>query len=56
MVWHAVYHVVLFLENTELLCQAIGDEVGYHDIYFFSKIFKKAIGVPSAIYRRREKK
>lgn len=39
------------LETTDLPCQTIADEVGYSDIFFFSKIFKKAVGVPPTAYR-----
>jgi AraC-like DNA-binding protein len=43
------------LDNTSLSCQTIADEVGYQDIFFFSKFFKKVVGVSPTIYRNQNK-
>lgn len=39
------------LENSELPISNIADEVGYPDSYYFSRLFKKYVGLPPSDYR-----
>lgn len=41
------------LNNTDKKIQDIANEVGYKDIYYFTKTFKKEIGVSPTKYRKR---
>lgn len=38
--------------ESDLPIKAIADELGYRDVYFFSRQFKQHVGVSPAIYRR----
>jgi len=40
------------LGETELPLKTIADRLGYRDVYFFSRQFRKLSGVPPAAYRR----
>ena len=40
------------LGETDLPIKAIAQRLGYNDVYFFSRQFKKFAGVPPALYRR----
>lgn len=42
----------LILENTDVKIAAIAYQCGYHDVSYFSRIFKKRTGVTPATYRR----
>ena len=40
------------LINTDKKIKDISNEVGYKDIYYFTKVFKKEIGVSPSEYRK----
>ena len=40
------------LGETDLPIKSIAQGLGYNDVYFFSRQFKKFAGVPPALYRR----
>lgn len=40
-----------FLENTDLQISEISEKVGYDDFYYFSKLFKKRVGVSPSRFR-----
>ncbi len=44
------------LTNTDLSVKAIARQVGMHDAYYFSRIFKKIIGIAPGHYRYRDGK
>jgi two-component system response regulator YesN len=46
-----VRHACELLKNSNLPIQRVGERVGYHDAYYFSKIFKKIIGKTPREYR-----
>lgn len=39
------------LKDTSLSIQKISEEVGYHDTAYFSKIFKKSLGMTPSRFR-----
>ncbi len=41
------------LETTELSVEAVADEVGYGDASFFSRLFRRNVGLTPAQYRKR---
>jgi len=41
------------LERTELSVEAVANEVGYEDASFFSRLFRRRVGLTPAQYRRR---
>lgn len=41
------------LERSELPIEAIANEVGYEDAGFFSRLFRRQVGVTPAAYRKR---
>ena len=43
------------MDNTNLSIRQISENVGYSDQYFFSRLFKKHMGISPAGYRNREK-
>jgi two-component system response regulator YesN len=47
-----VRHACELLKNSNLPIQRVGERVGYHDAYYFSKIFKKIVGKTPREYRR----
>lgn len=49
-------HACSLLNGTDIAIGIIGDSVGYPDKHFFSKTFKKHIGVSPLEYRRRNEK
>ncbi|HKK62961.1 MAG TPA: AraC family transcriptional regulator, partial [Bacteroidales bacterium] len=44
-----------YLDNTSLRIQEIALKVGYEDQYYFSRLFKKLMGIPPSEYRKKEK-
>lgn len=40
-----------FLENTDLQISEISEKVGYEDFYYFSKLFKKRVGISPRKFR-----
>lgn len=42
------------LAETDLTVSEIADTIGYSDVYYFSKIFKKTVGVPPTKFRNQE--
>lgn len=42
------------LINTDLSIKAIAEKVGYSDISYFSKVFKRQVGCSPLQYRKRE--
>jgi two-component system, response regulator YesN len=46
-----VRHACELLKNSNLPIQRVGERVGYHDAYYFSKIFKKMVGKTPREYR-----
>lgn len=40
------------LGDTDLPIKAIAEQLGYRDIYFFTRQFRQTVGVPPAAYRR----
>ena len=40
------------LGETDLPIKSIAQQLGYKDVYFFSRQFKRFAGVPPALYRR----
>lgn len=45
-----------FLDSTEMAIGDISNKVGYNDIYYFSRLFKKRTGTSPSIYRRNHMK
>lgn len=46
---------LLLLQEGDLTIAEIGDKVGWPDQFYFSKIFKSAIGMPPSVYRLQNK-
>ncbi|WP_308636214.1 response regulator [Paenibacillus silvisoli] len=46
-----VRHACELLKNSNLPIHRVGERVGYHDAYYFSKIFKKIVGKTPREYR-----
>lgn len=46
-------HSKRLLETTDLQIQQIAEEVGFSDANYFSRAFKKRVGVSPAVYRRK---
>jgi AraC-like DNA-binding protein len=44
------------LEDRQLSIKAVGEQVGYHDVYHFSKLFKKHLGYSPTAYRELKSK
>lgn len=44
------------LENTGLRTKEIARQVGYNDVYYFSRVFRRLTGVPPTDYRKRARK
>jgi iron complex transport system substrate-binding protein len=44
-------HACSLLRETDLPLKAIAAQLGYSDVYFFSKQFRKHIGVPPGAFR-----
>lgn len=42
----------LLLKNNEIKISEIAEKVGYKDYYYFSKIFKKLVGIPPLKYKQ----
>jgi AraC-like DNA-binding protein len=40
------------LGDTDLPVKVIAERLGYTDVYFFTRQFRQAVGVPPATYRR----
>jgi AraC-like DNA-binding protein len=40
------------LGSTDLPVKAVAEQLGYRDVYFFSRQFRQLVGVPPAAYRR----
>jgi len=40
------------LGETNLPIKEIAERLGYNDVYFFSRQFRKQMGVPPAAYRK----
>ncbi|MNI06603.1 HTH-type transcriptional activator Btr [compost metagenome] len=40
------------LLNTEVTVKEISDALGYKDVFYFSRLFKKYVGVAPIIYRK----
>jgi two-component system response regulator YesN len=49
-----VRHACELLTNSDLPIHRVGERVGYHDAYYFSKIFKKMVGKTPREYRTGE--
>ena len=43
------------LDNTNLSVRQISENVGYNDQYFFSRLFKRHVGIPPKEYRKQHK-
>lgn len=41
------------LETTDLKIEDISDQLGYHDPFYFSRLFKKITGLPPSVHRER---
>lgn len=41
------------LETTDLVVEGVGNEVGYEDVSFFGRLFRRKVGITPAQYRRR---
>ncbi|MBR1581890.1 MAG: helix-turn-helix transcriptional regulator [Bacilli bacterium] len=46
-------HAKTLLNKTDMKIINIANEVGYKDIYYFTKVFKKEVGVSPSSYRKR---
>jgi transcriptional regulator GlxA family with amidase domain len=44
-----------YLDLTKLTIREISEKMGYNDQYYFSKIFKKIMGIPPSQYRKIKK-
>lgn len=44
------------LERGELRVQDVAEEVGVHDVKYFSRLFKKAAGLTPGEYREKHKR
>ena len=42
------------LDNTNISIKQVSEHVGYNDQYFFSRLFKKHIGISPQEYRKRK--
>lgn len=42
----------LLVQFSSLPLQKISDMLGFNDVYYFSKVFKKIVGVSPSVYRR----
>jgi transcriptional regulator GlxA family with amidase domain len=40
------------LLDTELTTEAVADATGFADVFYFTRCFKAAVGIPPAHYRR----
>jgi len=47
-------HAAQLIQETEMPLAQIADDLGYRDLYFFSRQFKRYRGVPPSHLRRRE--
>jgi YesN/AraC family two-component response regulator len=47
-------HACTLLDSTDIAVGLIGEAVGYRDKYFFSKMFKKRLGISPRSYRDRK--
>jgi len=46
-----IQRACFYLDNTEKTIKVIGEELGYSDPYYFSRLFKKVIGISPKQYR-----
>ena len=51
-----VAHAVQLLENTDLYVYEIAEQVGYHNLKYFYKVFRKIKGCSPSDYRPAAKK
>jgi AraC-like DNA-binding protein len=49
---HRIGHAMRMLGTTELPIKAIAKELGYGDVFFFSRQFTRVVGIAPAAYRR----
>lgn len=47
-----VQHAAMLLDFTDMTVKEIGYEVGYDDPYYFSRVFKRVLGVSPSHYRK----
>ena len=47
-----IQRACFLLDTTTLSVREIGSQVGYEDPYYFSRIFRKVMGVPPRAYRQ----
>ena len=43
---------IILLENTDLPLYSICDEIGIHDVFYYSKLFKQKYGLPPSLYQK----
>jgi AraC-like DNA-binding protein len=51
---HRMRRAAFLLQDQELTISAIGNQVGYEDLFHFSKLFKKHFGVSPREFRKRK--
>lgn len=54
IITHRISEACRLLNQTDMSISAVAVDVGYHDQYYFSRIFKKKVGMPPLKYRMRE--
>jgi YesN/AraC family two-component response regulator len=47
-----INHAMELITTTNMKMSEVGQSVGFTDLYYFSKVFKKAVGVSPSNYNR----